>query len=199
MPHCIHTGGTLFSATKQNRIMDLTNIWGVNNEIGILEIMARAAVMFVIMLIMIRLSGMRSFGKGDVFDNILTILLGAVLARGIVGATPFLSAVAGGVTIMLIHGLLSSLSFWDRWVGKVVKGKWLCLYKDGEFNWENMKTANITKHDIEEQLRIRLHTNSLDDVKEIFFERTGMISFITVSQKRDEERARTGNESSSIR
>lgn len=167
--------------------MELTDVWGINNEIGIQEIAARAAVMFLIMLIMIRLSGMRSFGKGDVFDNILTILLGAVLARGIVGATPFLSAVAGGVTIMVIHGLLSSLSFYDRWIGKVVKGKWLCLYKDGEFNWKNMRTANITKHDIEEQLRVRLHTNSLDDVKEIFFERTGKISFITISQKRDDK------------
>jgi uncharacterized membrane protein YcaP (DUF421 family) len=171
--------------------MELTEIWGLDDNIGIWEIMARASVMFVIMLIMIRLSGMRSFGKGDVFDNILTILLGAVLSRGIVGATPFFSAVAGGVTIMVIHYLFSSLSFFDRWIGKVVKGKWLCLYQNGEFEWENMKTAHITRHDIEEQLRVRLHTNSMDDVKEIYFERTGKLSFITASQKRDEAQSRT--------
>jgi uncharacterized membrane protein YcaP (DUF421 family) len=164
--------------TLKKPIMDLTEIWGIKEEIGLLECAARAAVMFVIMVIMIRLSGMRSFGKGDIFDNVLTILLGAVLARGIIGATPFLSAVAGGVTIMVIHNLLSGLSFYHRWIGRVVKGKWLILYEKGEFNMDNMKEANITRNDIDEQLRLRLNTNSLDEVEEIYFERTGKVSFV---------------------
>jgi uncharacterized membrane protein YcaP (DUF421 family) len=158
--------------------MDLRQIWGTHDEIGLLECAARAAVMFVLMIIMIRLSGMRSFGKGDVFDNILTILLGAVLARGIVGATPFLSALAGGITIMIIHNLLSNLSFYYRWIGRVVKGKCMLLYKNGAFDRENMKTANITEHDIMEQLRLKLNANSLDEVEEIYFERTGKVSFV---------------------
>ena len=162
--------------------MDLRQIWGTQEEIGLLECAARAAVMFVLMIIMIRLSGMRSFGKGDVFDNILTILLGAVLARGIVGATPFLSALAGGITIMVIHNLLSNLSFYHRWIGRVVKGKCMLLYKNGEFNRENMKTTNITEHDIAEQMRLKLNTNSLDEVEEIYFERTGKVSFVKKKQ-----------------
>jgi uncharacterized membrane protein YcaP (DUF421 family) len=158
--------------------MDLTEIWGNKDDIGILEIMARAAVMFVLMIVMLRLSGMRSFGKGDVFDSILTILLGSVLARGIVGATPFFSALAGGIIIMVIHSLLSSLSFYHRWIGRVVKGKSYLLYSDGNFNWENMKAANISRNDVEEQMRINLHTNSLDEIDKIYFERTGNVSFI---------------------
>lgn len=158
--------------------MDLTQIWGNKEEIGLLECAARAAVMFLLMIVMIRLSGMRSFGKGDVFDNILTILLGAVLARGIVGATPFLSAVAGGVTIMVIHNILSNLSFYNQLIGRVVKGKCMLLYSKGEFNMHNMSIANISKHDIEEQLRLAVHANSLDEIEEIYFERTGKVSFV---------------------
>jgi uncharacterized membrane protein YcaP (DUF421 family) len=158
--------------------MDLTEIWGTKEDIGILECAARAAVMFVIMVVMIRLSGMRSFGKGDVFDNILTILLGAVLARGIIGATPYLSAVAGGATILLVHSLLSNLSFYHKWIGRVVKGKCMILYRNGEYHRENMNTANITENDIQEQLRLKLNANSLDDVEEIYFERTGKVSFV---------------------
>lgn len=161
--------------------MDLTQIWGTKEEIGLQETAARAAVMFILMIIMIRVSGMRSFGKGDVFDNILTILLGAVLARGIIGATPFLSAVAGGVTIMVIHNLLSNLSFYYKWIGRVVKGKCMLLYQKGEYILENMKEANITEHDIFEQLRLALHTNTLDEVEEIYFERTGKVSFVKKS------------------
>lgn len=161
--------------------MDLRQIWGTHEEISLLECAARAAVMFVLMIIMIRLSGMRSFGKGDVFDNILTILLGAVLARGIVGATPFLSALAGGITIMVIHNLLSNLSFYYHWIGRAVKGKCMLLYKDGELNRKNMSIANISEHDIFEQLRLTLNTNSLDEVEEIYFERTGKVSFVKKS------------------
>ncbi|MDQ3278840.1 MAG: DUF421 domain-containing protein [Bacteroidota bacterium] len=158
--------------------MDITELWGKNEEIDIVAITIRAAAMFILMIIMLRLSGMRSFGKGDVFDNVLTILLGSVLARGIVGATPFLSALAGGVIIMLIHNLLSALSFYHRWMGRVVKGKNLVLYSNGGFKWDNMKVANITRNDVEEQMRINLHMNSLDEIDEIFFERTGKVSFV---------------------
>lgn len=158
--------------------MDLTEIWGAKDNIGLAETAARAAVMFFLMIIMIRLSGMRSFGKGDVFDNILTILLGAVLSRGIVGATPFLSAVAGGATILVVHNFLSNLSFYKSWIGKLVKGKWMLLYSNGQFNLRNMRTANISKNDIMEQMRINLNTQSFDEVEEIYFERTGKVSFV---------------------
>ncbi len=169
--------------------MDIYEIWGKNDDIGVPEIAIRSAVMFILMIIMIRLSGMRPFGKGDVFDNILTILLGTVLARGIVGATPFLSALAGGVTIVIIHLLLSNLSFYHRWIGRVVKGKCIPLFRNGEFLWDNMKEANITKNDIEEQLRVNLQTNSLEEVEEINFERTGKVSFIRKSSGTDEQEA----------
>lgn len=158
--------------------MDLRNIWGFIDNIGIGEIAARAAAMFVIMMVMLRLTGMRSFGKGDVFDNVLTVLLGAVLARGIVGATPFFSAVAGGITLMLIYALLSRLSFYNRLLGRVIKGQCLLLYNNGEFVQDNMKKADITRHDIDEQLRINLKTGTLEEVEKIYFERTGEISFV---------------------
>lgn len=158
--------------------MDLTKIWGTVDDIGIGEIAARSAVMFVLMILMLRVSGMRSFGKGDVFDNILTILLGAVLARGIVGATPFLSAVAAGVTILFVHNLLSRLSFYNKWIGRAVKGEAKKLYANGEFDWDNMRNADLTKADIDEQLRVKLNTSTLQEVEAIYFERTGKVSFV---------------------
>lgn len=158
--------------------MELTKIWGTVENISVGEISARAAAMFVLMIVMLRVSGMRSFGKGDVFDTILAILLGAVLTRGIVGATPFLSAIAAGVTILVIHNLLSRLSFYNKWIGRTVKGEAMLLYRRGEFIRENMKKADITKADIEEQLRVQLNTSTLDKVKEVYFERTGKVSFV---------------------
>ncbi|MDQ6608361.1 MAG: hypothetical protein M3Y85_00875 [Bacteroidota bacterium] len=74
--------------------MNILEIWGVNEKIGPLEIAERSVVMFLCVLILLRFTGMRPFGKGDTFDDVLTILLGAVVARGIAGAAPFISALA---------------------------------------------------------------------------------------------------------
>ena len=158
--------------------MDITEIWGTKENIGPLEIAARSAVMFLLMVFMIRLSGMRPFGKGDVFDTVLTILMGAVLARGIVGATPFFSAVTAGIVIIGIHIILSNISFYNHKIGRVIKGKPIVLYRNGEFDRKNMDKVNITQHDIQEQLRVELNTDSLDEVEAIYFERIGKVSFV---------------------
>ena len=158
--------------------MDITEIWGNKDAIGPLEIVARSIVMFVYMIILLRLSGMRTFGKGDVFDDILTILYGAVLARGIVGATPFVSAMASGAALVGVHVAFSKLSFYSKRFGRLVKGQPLVLYKNGRFEKKNMEKTNITEHDIMEELRINLQKDELTEVEEVLLERTGEVSFV---------------------
>src|ERR1043165_5253637 len=148
--------------------MDITEIWENNDKIGPLEIAARSVVIFVYLIILLRISGMRPFGKGDVFDKILTFLLGAVLARGIVGATPFISTLVSGVVLVGIHSLLSKLTFYNKLIGRIIKGQKVLLYSDGKFNEDNMRKANITQHDIEEELRIEVQMGSLDEIKEVY-------------------------------
>lgn len=157
--------------------MDLTSWWGLKEEISPLEISLRAAAMFGIMLIMLRFAGMRSFGMGSVFDNVIIILLGSVLGRGVVGATPFFSALAAGVVMLVIHKFLSKLTFFNKWAGRKIKGEPTLLYK-GDFLLENMKQADITHHDILEELRTTMHTNKMDDIDEVYMERSGKLSFI---------------------
>jgi uncharacterized membrane protein YcaP (DUF421 family) len=152
--------------------------WGINESISPLEIAARSAVMFVIALLLMRLSGMRPFGKGEPFDNIITFLIGGILSRGVVGATPFFSTVISMIVILVIHKVLAKLSIYNKWMGARLKGDKVLLYKDGIFLKENMHRVDITEHDILEDLRIETQLGSLDKVSEAYMERTGRISFI---------------------
>src|SRR5690349_12516972 len=111
--------------------------WGINENIPPLEIAARSAVMFLIALVLIRLSGMRPFGKGENFDKIITFLIGAILSRGVVGATPFFSTIFSIIVILIIHRILSILSLYSKWFGEKVKGKCTVLYSEGHFRMEN--------------------------------------------------------------
>ena len=152
--------------------------WGINENISPLEIAARSASMFIVALLLMRMAGMRPFGKGEPFDNIITFLIGGILSRGVVGATPFFSTVASMVAIILVHKVFAKLSIYSKWFGAKVKGEKILLFQDGTFMKENMRRVNITEHDILEDLRLTVQLNSLEKIQEAYMERTGEISFV---------------------
>lgn len=156
----------------------LNEWWGINENISPLEIAARSAVMFVVALLLMRMAGMRPFGKGEPFDNIISFLIGGILSRGVVGATPFFSTVASMVVIIIIHKILAKLSIYSKWFGSKVKGEKVLLFSNGVFIKKNMDSANITEHDILEDLRLEVQLGSLEKIEEVYTERSGKISFI---------------------
>lgn len=158
--------------------MDINNLFGSGEQLTPLQMGVRAFIMFFITLALIRIGGMRIFGKKTAFDNILVIMLGAVLARGVVGASPFLSTVAASAVMVVIHKILALLAMRYIWVGKIVKGIHRSLYKNGELNWKNMNVSTISKDDLMEGVRLQINSNSLEDVKEAYIEKNGQVSVI---------------------
>jgi len=156
----------------------LNEWWGIHENIGPLDIAGRSAVMFIVALILMRITGMRPFGKGEPFDQIIAFLIGGILSRGVVGATPFMSTIVSMVVILLTHKLLAKLSIYSKWFGAAVKGKKLLLYSNGQFLRRNMNSVDITENDILEDLRLELNSANMDNIKEVYMERTGKISFI---------------------
>jgi len=87
--------------------MNINEIFGSGEELAPLQMAARAFIMFFIALLLIRIAGMRIFGIKTAFDNILVIMLGAILSRGVVGASPFFSTIAAATAMILIHKILA--------------------------------------------------------------------------------------------
>jgi uncharacterized membrane protein YcaP (DUF421 family) len=158
--------------------MDINELFGSGENLSPLQMGVRAFIMFFITLALIRLGGMRIFGKKTAFDNVLVIMLGAVLARGVVGASPFLSTIAASAVMVIIHKILALLAMKHVWIGKIVKGIHRSLYKDGEMNRENMRIATISKDDLMEGVRLEINSDNLDDVKEAVIEKNGQVSVI---------------------
>jgi uncharacterized membrane protein YcaP (DUF421 family) len=166
--------------------MDLyySSLWGVEDHLDIFHMCVRAFLMFFITLALIRIGGMRIFGLKTAFDSILVIMLGAVLGRGIVGASPFFSTVAAGLVMVLVHRMLSQLSRKYTWIGKIVKGEHHSLYKDGTFDERKMKLHGISKDDLEEAVRLKINTEKIQEAKEIIIEKNGEMSVI---ERKDEK------------
>lgn len=158
--------------------MDMQQLFGSGEQLTPLQMGVRAFIMFFITLGLIRIGGMRIFGKKTAFDNILVIMLGAILARGVVGASPFLSTVVAGGVMVLIHKILALLALKYVWVGKIVKGIHRSLFKNGEMNTRNMRIAAISKDDLMEGVRLQINSNSLEDVEEAYIEKNGQVSIV---------------------
>src|SRR6476619_5247967 len=107
----------------------ISNIWGDGEHLNALQMSIRAFVMFIIALIFIRLGGLRLFSKKSAFDNVIVIMLGAVLARGIVGASPFFSTVAASAIMIMIHRMLAWISVKSDLMCKVLQGEHIILFQ----------------------------------------------------------------------
>lgn len=156
----------------------LNQYWGVNDHLTPLELAARAFVMFWLAFLMIRFSGMRPFRNHNAFDTVIAVLLGGILSRGVVGATPFFSTVAGGLVIVVVNKLISKLCFQYRQVEKLIKGHKYLLYENGSFIKPNMLKTEVTEREIFEELRQKCQLDSLDSIRQIYMEKTGDLSFV---------------------
>lgn len=153
-------------------------IFGSGVNLTPMEMSARAFVTFFIMLLMIRLGGVRIFGKKSSIDDVIAIMLGAILARGVVGSSPYLSTIAAAFIMVMIHRLLGWLSVRNESFGRIIKGRPTVLYRDGKIVWVNMEKGSISKADLMESVRLETKKNSLDDIEIAYLETNGRISFL---------------------
>ena len=153
-------------------------IFGVGKDLTVWQMCARAFVMFFISLVLIRLGGVRMFGRKSAFDDIIVITLGAILSRGVVGANTFGSTVAASAVLVCIHRLLAWACFKSKRVEEWVRGKQSVIYKDKKMYVQNLKKAGLTEIDLMESLRLEMKKESLDEIESAYIETNGRISFI---------------------
>ena len=154
------------------------DLFGQGQNLTSLQMSLRAVVIFFITLILLRYTGMRVFGIKSAFDTCVMIMLGAVLSRAVVGASPFIATVAASAALVVVHRLIARISVSNQFLSHLVKGKPLSLYKDGILNDKNLKRCALSYGDVIEEVRINMSQNNLDNIEEIFMERTGKISVI---------------------
>lgn len=153
-------------------------ILGEGKDLTIWQMSARAFIVFVLGLILIKLSGRRSFGMQMPFDNVIVILLGAILSRAVVGASPFLPVIAASLVIVLLHRLCAWIGLYNKPFGRIIKGNQRILYDKGELNYKNMTKGLISFEDLMEGVRESANLDSLDEVETVYMDRTGRISVI---------------------
>lgn len=143
-----------------------------------LQMSCRAGLMFVLLMVLIRLGGARIFGKKSSFDNVVVILLGAIAARGVVGASPFWSTVAASAVIVLLHRVIAWLVVKFPLVSRLLKGRPVVLYAGGQVQRAELLGTTISEEELMESLRLETRQGSLGSVEVAHLETNGRISFL---------------------
>jgi uncharacterized membrane protein YcaP (DUF421 family) len=156
----------------------LDEFWGDGGTVGALAMAVRALAMFFLLLVMIRVAGPRSFGRKSSFDNVVAIMLGAIAARGVVGASPFGATIAACTVVVVLHRLIGRLCVTQRWLAKLVEGELVPLYIDGKLLFDNLKRTNISEADLLESHRLERQHAELSSAVNACMERNGRISFV---------------------
>lgn len=136
----------------------------------------RALIVFICTLVCLRIAGRRSFGQRSAFDLCITVLLGAILSRAIVGASPLQPTLAAAATLVLLHRLIGILVARWRWFDDLVSGPQRLLVKDGGKDPQQMRAGLISDRDIEAALRRKDDTATLADVAQAVLEKNGEIT-----------------------
>jgi uncharacterized membrane protein YcaP (DUF421 family) len=156
----------------------LVKIFGAGKDLDTLQICARGFVIFIAAFIIIRISGRRSFGLRTPLDNIMTILLGAILSRAVVGASPFVPVLLVCLLIAGLHRLLGWLVARYPSFARFVEGDKIVLFTDGKFIGKNLRRVQACREDAMEGVRKGALTHDLEKIDRVYMERNGEISAI---------------------
>src|ERR1700709_1312813 len=156
----------------------LIKLFGEGKDLNALQMSDRGVVIFFIALILIRISGRRSFGVRTPLDNIITISLGAIMSRAVVGASDFVPVVVCCFVIVLLHRLVGWFIANSKSFGRLIEGEKILLFEDGVFQKENIKKALVCQEDLMQGVRKSALTEDMTKIAKVYMERNGEISSI---------------------
>jgi len=156
----------------------IVSIFGIGKDLTVLQMCSRAFVVFIIALLLIRVSGRRSFSFRSPLDNIIAIMLGAVLSRAVVGASPFFPVVLACFLIVVLHRILAWAIISKPKFGKFIEGEKILLYDNGGFIREHMKRALLSEKEVLLSIRKLALTEDLSQIKRIYMEHNGEITVV---------------------
>ncbi len=153
-------------------------------DINALQVAARAAVIYVIALVMIKLGKRRFMGDYSAFDILLGFIVGSIMARALTGAISLVNMVVVVVVLLGLHWLLATVSYYWPAFEKVVEESPRELIVDGEVQEDAAQKSKLTDADLEQALREEGGVESPDEVKKAYLERDGSV---TVIPKKDDD------------
>jgi uncharacterized membrane protein YcaP (DUF421 family) len=146
-----------------------------------MDIVIRAAVAFLFILLLTRIVGRRELNTLEPFDLILLVTIGDLVQQGVTqndfSVTGLMLAVG---TIALLTVLFSYLPWRFRRLRPILEGVPVILIQDGNVIEKNLRRNRLTQEEIAAEARTQ-QIDSFDRIRWAVLETSGKISFIEQS------------------
>lgn len=145
----------------------------------------RGAAIYLILLVIIRISGRRTMAEATPFDFVLLLIVAETTQQALLGDD--FSLTNAFVLIVTLFGIDIALSYvkrWLPWVAKVMDGRPTLLICDGQVDQRALAKTRVDESDILTAARSQHGLERLDQVKHAVLETDSGISIIPVEQSR---------------
>jgi uncharacterized membrane protein YcaP (DUF421 family) len=139
----------------------------------------KAVVIYVVLWLLIRVSGRRTLAELSTFDFILFLVIGGATQRALIGQDYSLTNAFIVITTLIVIDILVGLLERDfRFVSKIIKGVPTILVDDGHLLTGRMRRARVSTDEIMERARTLHGLETLEQIKYAILEASGDISII---------------------
>lgn len=146
------------------------------------QMAARAAVVYVIGLLLVRVGKSRFHGRPSAIDMVLGFVLGSLLSRAITGSASISGTFVASAVLVAVHWIATAAACRSHWIGNLVKGHAKQLVENGQLLHGAMLSSHISEHDIYEAMHLAANIDDLRLVKAAYKERSGLISIVLYPQ-----------------
>src|SRR5215831_8328233 len=140
-------------------------------QLTFLQVSVRGVIVFIAALIMVRVSSKRSLPEKTAFDAVFVVIIGSMLARVINGSEAFFPTLGTGFVLVLLHRLFGLAAYYSHTFGILVKGQPAMLVQNGRLQEKSMLWNHVSKHDLEEDMRLEAKTEDLSKIRVARLER----------------------------
>jgi uncharacterized membrane protein YcaP (DUF421 family) len=143
-----------------------------------MDLVLRAVIAFVLVLVITRSVGHRELATLEPFDVIMLVVIGDLVQQGV---TQNDQSLTGAAIVLFVIALctvaVAYLNFRVKRLRPVLSGVPVVVMENGSVIEANLRRERLTVDDLEEQARLA-QIASLDDVRLAVLERNGNLSFI---------------------
>lgn len=149
---------------------------------SIFRILISAVTIYLLLILLLRISGKRTLSDMNIFDFVITVAIGTTFSSTIISkdVTILDGLLALGLLIFL-QFMIAWITVRFSWVQRIIKSRPSIVFLNGEFQYTAMKKERVSKEEILQAMRsqgVRLE----EQVEAVVLETNGNFS---VLQKTD--------------
>lgn len=142
------------------------------------QVCCRTLSVFLLAIVLLRISGRRTFASNSAVDMVVKFMTGALLSQAILASVPYWLGIVGATTLILLHRVMAYATFYFPAFGRLVKGESSVLAEGAVIHHHELRRASLAEEALHAAVRGAANLDDLAQTKIVQLEHDGTISVV---------------------